>query len=73
MGNQSYSDLCRFCSADQETVDEMARYLLEGDLMFAQVPDGKSKPRLALAATMFAFERDPTKAEQINYLFKHFV
>jgi hypothetical protein len=73
LGNQSYSDLCRFCSADQETVDEMARYLLEGDLRFAQVPDGKSKPRLALAATMFAFERDPSKAEQINYLFKHFV
>jgi hypothetical protein len=38
---------------------------------FAQIEN--STPRHALAATIFAFENDRSKAASINRTFKHFV
>ncbi len=49
----------------------MVEPLVDGDPTCAQV-DGAS-PRLALAATIFAFEKDPAKAPVINRTFKHFL
>jgi hypothetical protein len=49
----------------------MADELIEGFPTFAQIEKGT--PRHALAATIFAFEKDRSKAEVINRTFKHFV
>ncbi|MGA1869838.1 MAG: hypothetical protein ACMUJM_14985 [bacterium] len=71
LGNQSYRDLSDFTSNDQAIVDRMTDLLIEGNPTFAQVDN--ATPRHALAATIFAFEKDRTKAEIINRTFKHFV
>jgi hypothetical protein len=71
LGGKSYKDLVSFTGADQEIVDEIASILVTGFPTFAQVED--STPRHALAATIFAFEKDRSKANLINRTFKHFV
>lgn len=71
LGGKSYRDLGDFIPEDQGIVDAMADLLVKGDPTFAQL-DGAT-PRHALAATMFAFEKDRRKAEIINRTFKHFV
>ena len=71
LGNQSYRDLVDFTTDDQVIVDTMADLLIGGNPTFAQVDN--ATPRHALATTMFAFEKDRTKAEIINKTFKHFV
>ena len=71
LGNKSYRDLGDFTPEDQLIVDSMIGQLVEGDPTFAQVKD--ATPRHALAATIFAFERDRSKAATINRTFKHFV
>ena len=71
LGNKSYRDLGDFTTADQTIVDIMADRLIDGDPTFAQVDN--AMPRHALAATIFAFEKDCSKAATINQTFKYFV
>lgn len=71
LGNQSYREICDFTANDQKIVDNITDLLVAGDPRFAQVEN--STPRHALAATVFAFERDRTKADLINRTFKNFV
>ena len=71
LGNQSYRDLGDFTSVDQMIVDNLVGPLIEGDPRFAQAKG--ATPRHALAATMFAFEKDRSKAATINRTFKHFI
>ncbi len=71
LGNQSYKNLRDFTSGDQQIVDSMAEQLVSGEPTFSQI-DGASA-RHALAATIFAFEKDHSKSALINRTFKHFV
>ena len=71
LGSKSYRDLGDFTASDQAIVDTMTDSLVAGDPTFAQVDN--ATPRHALAATIFAFEKDPSKASMINQTFKHFV
>lgn len=71
LGSKSYQDLVRFTAADQAIVDTMTDGLINGNPAFAQVEN--ATPRHALAATIFAFEKDRSKAAIINRTFKHFV
>ncbi len=71
LGSQSYRELGDFIPKDQQIVDSLVDPLIAGDPRFAQ---GKgATPRHALAATMFAFEKDRSQAATINRTFKHFV
>jgi hypothetical protein len=71
LGNKSYQDLGDFTEGDQAIVDDMTSLLVAGNPTFAQIEN--STPRHALAATIFAFENDRSKAVSINRTFKHFV
>lgn len=71
LNNKSYQDLVSFTGADQAIVDAMTDPLIHGDPTFAQIEN--ATPRHALAATIFAFEKDRSKAALINRTFKHFV
>lgn len=71
MGNKNYRDLGDFTAADQGIVDNIVGELVVGSPTFSQV-DGAT-PRHALAGTIFAFEKDPSKGATINRTFKHFV
>ena len=71
LGERSYRDLGEFTLADQGIVDDMVDRLIKGKPTFAQAPG--ATPRHALAATMFAFEKNRLKADTINRTFKHFV
>lgn len=71
LGNKSYQDLGDFTEGDQAIVDDMTNLLVAGNPTFAQVEN--STPRHALAATIFAFENNRSKAALINRTFKHFV
>ena len=71
LGGKSYNDLVSFTGADQEIVDTIAEKLADGLPTFAQLEN--ATPRHALAATIFAFEKDRSKADMINRIFKHFV
>ncbi len=71
LGGKSYAELATFTADDQAKVDALVDPLLRGDPTFAQ-GDGV-EPRHALAATIFAFERDRQRANVINSTFKHFV
>lgn len=54
-------------AADQIIVDEIAGYLIDGNPNFNEIEN--ATPRHALAATMFAFEKDRSKAALINRTF----
>ena len=71
LGGQSYADLVTFTADDQKLVEKLVDPLLAGDPSFAQ--EEGVEPRHALAATVFAFERDRGAAGIINRTFKHFV
>ncbi len=71
LGGKSYAELASFSKEDQEIVDGMVDPLLSGDPTFAQ---GQGvEPRHALAATIFAFEKNWEQAGVINRTFRHFV
>jgi len=70
LGNQSYKDLGDFTSEDQQIVDSMAELLVSGKATFSQINGATA--RHSLAATIFAFEKDHSKAALINRTFKHF-
>ena len=72
LGKKSYRDLGNFTGDDQAIVDTMTELLVRGNPTFAQ-GDNNGTPRHALAATVFAFEKDITKAALINRTFKNFV
>lgn len=71
LGDKSYKDLINFTATDQNIVDVMSDKIIQGDPTFAQ--EEGSSPRHALAAAMFAFEIDRSKAQLINRTFKHFI
>jgi len=71
LGGKSYRDLGDFAADDQVIVDKMIDPLVEGDPTFAQVQG--ATPRHALAATVFAFEKDRSRATAINQTFQFFV
>ena len=71
LGGQTFRDLIDFTIEDQLIVDAMSDKLINGDPTFAQVDN--STARHALAATIFAFEKDRTKSKVINRTFKHFI
>lgn len=72
LGGKSYAELGTFTANEQEAVTAMIEPLSQGDPTFTQVMEG-IEPRHALAATVFAFEKDFTKADIINKTFLHFV
>ena len=72
LGRKSYSELGTFTANDQELVTAMIKPLSQGDPTFTQVMAG-IEPRHALAAAVFAFEKDFKKADIINKTFLHFV
>lgn len=72
LGDKSYSELATFTSDDQAIVNKLVPYLVEGDPTFTQTTENV-EPRHALAATIFAFERNLQRAAVINKTFQHFV
>ncbi len=72
LGRKSYSELGTFTANDQELVTAMIKPLSQGEPTFTQVMEG-IEPRHALAAAVFAFEKDFKKADIINKTFLHFV
>jgi len=72
--SRCYQDLIDFTGEDQIIVDDIADLLSMGCPIFAQdehqIP---RKPRHALAATIFAFEKNRKAAALINRTFKHFL
>jgi|GEM_PF-1678883 len=72
LGGKSYAALGTFTANDQRAVNDMIEPLSNGNPNFTQVAKG-IEPRHALAATVFAFEKDFKKADIINKTFLHFV
>ncbi len=72
LGKKSYAELGTFTANDQEAVTAMIKPISDGDPTFTQAMEG-IEPRHALAATVFAFEKDYKKADIINKTFVHFV
>jgi hypothetical protein len=71
LGNWSYQEMIDFTHSDQSIVNQIADLLVKGDPTFSQIKN--ASPRHCLAATVFAFEKDPENADLINRTFKHFI
>jgi hypothetical protein len=71
LGGKSYAQVATFTAADQALVEKLVAPLLAGDPTFAQEPGAEA--RHALAATMFAFEKDRAHAPLVNRTFMHFL
>jgi len=71
LGNRSYQEMIDFTHLDQSIVNQITDLLVSGDPTFSQITN--ASPRHCLAATVFAFEKNPKKVDLINRTFKHFI